>query len=338
VRSFRPACIAALALVIASCAKKEAPTGGPPDLEPPRIVSSEPDSGTAGVATTARLAVTFSENMEPRSAAEAASLAPPVEIRQRRWRGRTLELVLADSLERDRTYTLFIAPTARDRHANPYGTGKTIVFSTAPEFPAGAIEGRIEAQGFPDGGAYLWCYHEGRSPDSTARDFDALGLTDDDGRFQVSGLPAPGDYRLWVFADLDGNRSLEPDRDVFVAADTVIRLTAEAPVARDLLFNVVNPRAPAKVEGVVIDSTADSTGTLVVVAYSAKDSTQRMLSEVGQGKFELTLAPGEWILRVFRDLNDNRTLQGDRERASETLRLQVPPAATIPNVPLTLRR
>jgi len=324
-------------LLLAGCAKKEPPSGGPPDLEPPRVVSSEPDSGAAGVAPSARLSVTFSENMEPRSAAEAVSLAPPVEIRQRRWHGRTLEVVLADSLESNRTYTLFVSPTARDRHNNPYGTGTTIVFSTAPTFPAGAIEGRLHAEGFGDGGAYIWCYHEGRQPDSTARDFDALGLTDDEGRFQVSGLQAPGRYRLWVFADLDDNRSLEPDRDVFVAADTVIDLTAEAPVARDLLFQVVNPRAPAKVEGVVIDSTADSTGTLVVLAVGVPDSTQRMLTEAVHGKFELMLAPGEWMLRLFRDLNDNRTLQGDRERASDTLRLHVPPAATIPNVPLVLR-
>ena len=63
-RARRPAAAAVLLLVLAGCARKGPPSGGPADLVPPRVVSSEPDSGRARVPLDARLSVTFSEGMD----------------------------------------------------------------------------------------------------------------------------------------------------------------------------------------------------------------------------------------------------------------------------------
>ena len=57
-------------------------------------------------------------------------------------------------------------------------------------------------------GTYLWCYPDSVAPDSTARDFAAVGLADDDGSFRISGLH-PGRYRVWAFADLNRNRKYD---------------------------------------------------------------------------------------------------------------------------------
>ncbi|MCC6652188.1 MAG: Ig-like domain-containing protein, partial [Candidatus Eisenbacteria bacterium] len=75
----------ALLLAAAGCAKKGMPTGGPPDLDPPRILTVSPDSGAAAVPLDASIVLTFTEDMEPRGTGSAVELAPPVEIRQRRW-------------------------------------------------------------------------------------------------------------------------------------------------------------------------------------------------------------------------------------------------------------
>ena len=114
-------------LVLAGCARKGAPSGGPPDLVPPVVVSCAPDSGRARVPLDARISVTFSEGMEPRATGEAVSLAPQVGIRQRRWSGRELTLVLEDSMRANQTYTLFVGPSARDRHGNSMTSGFTVV-------------------------------------------------------------------------------------------------------------------------------------------------------------------------------------------------------------------
>ncbi len=331
--------VLALLPLLAGCARKEPPSGGPPDLVQPVIVTTAPDSGAARVPADARLAITFSKGMEPRSTGDAVSLAPRIDIRQRRWGGKTLTLVLAQPLRAHQTYTLFVANSARDMRGNTMASGKAIVFSTADTFPPGVIEGKIDARGFKAEGTYLWCYREGRQPDSTARDFDALGLADLNGRFRIPGLPVPGRYRLWAFADLNRNRSFEPDQDVLAPADTLIALTPDAPAAKDLLIHAVNPRAPGHVRGVVQDPTNDSLGVIRVIAIAEKDSARRVIVDAGpKGQFDLMLDAGAWLVRAWRDEDRNRAWRVDVEPASEVMRFQIEPAAEIDDVRLTLRR
>jgi hypothetical protein len=332
--------LAALALAC-GCAKKGPPSGGPPDLEPPRLVSSVPDSGSAGVARGATVSLTFSEGMEPRTTGDAVAFAPRVEIRQRRWKGNVLTLVLAESLAARQTYTVFVGGGARDRHGNPFSGGAAVVFSTADSFPAGRLEGEIQALGFGATGTYLWGYDadEGREPDSTARDFDAVGLADGDGRFRVTGLRVPGRWRLWAFVDLNGNRSFEPASDLLAPVDTVLALTPEAPVASGLVVRVVNPRAPTRVRGLVeSDSLPDSTGVKRLIGVPLRDTTRAMLFEVrSDDSFDVPLVAGPWRLRAYLDRNRDQRWQSAIEAASDTLFLDIPPATELKDVRLRLR-
>ena len=339
-RTLRLAALLALVTVLAGgCARKGPPSGGPPDLVPPTLLAADPDSGSARVPLDARLSVTFSEGMEPRSAGDAVALAPRVDIRQRRWHGRTLTLVLDDTLRASQTYTLFVSSAARDRHGNRMIAGRTIVFSTADTFPPGLIEGRIQARGFKAEGTYLWCYRGGRAPDSTARDFDALGLADEDGHFRISGLAVPGQYRLWAFVDLNLNRSFEPDKDVLARSDTTLELTPDRPVASGIVLRVTDPRAPGHVRGLVVDDTGDSLGVLRVVAISVEDSTRRVASEPDAKRtFDLQLAAGEWDVRAWRDEDRNRAWRMDLEPASPAERVTVEPAGEINDLHLVLKR
>lgn len=330
-----------LAVALVSCAKKAPPTGGPPDIEPPRLIDSSPDSAAAGVPRDAALTLTFSEGMDPRSTAEAISIAPRVDIRQRRWSGRTVGIVLAETLRTDQTYTLFLGGGARDRHGNPLAGGATVTFTTADTLPGGILEGELVARGFSAAGTYLWCYEaaEGRVPDSTARDFDAVGVADRDGRFRVIGLPVPGRYRLWAFADLNNNRSFEPLTDVLAPMDTVFVLSPEAPRASGFSATVLNPRSPGGVRGTVLDSLGIERGALMVMAVADDDSLRRVAATVDdEHHYELSLAAGTWRLRAWRDLDRDRTWQRNTEPASSERRVDVAPATEILNVDLVLER
>ncbi len=329
----------ALAAALASCAKKGPPSGGPPDLEPPRIVSTSPDSGAANVAHDTRISVTFSEGMEPRSSGDALELAPPVGIRQRRWSGRTVTLVLEDSLRTDHTYTLFVGSGARDRHGNPLIDARAVVFTTASQFPPGVIEGRIDAVGFKAPGTTLWCYRDGHQPDSTARDFDALGVADAAGRFRIAGLTVPGKWQVWGFADLNRNRSFEPETDLLVASDTLLTLTADAPTASDVRLKMTNPRAPGRFAGVVADSLGDSTGVLRLVSIAQSDTTRRLLYEVGEnGQFDFQWAPDTYRVRAFRDLDKNKAWKRDTEPASLEYLIKIEPGGELTGFELLLER
>lgn len=333
--------LAALALVaaLASCAKKGPPSGGPPDLEPPHIVETKPDSGSASVPLRTLLSVTFSEGMEPRSSGEAIELAPPITIRQRRWSGRTVTLVLEDSLKADHTYTLFVGSGARDRHGNPLVDARAVVFTTAPKFPAGVIEGRVDGVGFKPAGTTLWCYRDGHEPDSTARDFDALGVADAAGQFRVAGLTVPGKWQVWGFADLNHNRSFEPETDLLVPADTLLELTADTPVASGVRLKMTNPRAPGRFAGTVTDSLGDSTGVLRLVSIAQSDTTRKLLYEVGEnGAFDFQWAPDTYRIRAFRDLDKNRAWKRDTEPASIEYVVKVEPGGELTGFELLIER
>jgi uncharacterized protein (DUF2141 family) len=224
-------------------------------------------------------------------------------------------------------------------HANTMDAGATVVFTTADSFPPGRIEGQLDARGFSAGGTFLWCYDEGqgRQPDSTGRDFDAVGLADVDGEFRIPGLAVPGSYRLWAFSDQNGNRSFEPDRDVLARVDTLISLTARAPVASGLRFRLVNPRAPARVKGTVIDSLRDREGEVQVIAFSERDSTRRVIVAAGPRlEFEIQLDPGGWTIRAFRDVDRNRAWDAVREPGSRRHSVRLEPADVVEGVVLDL--
>lgn len=323
----------------AGCARKQPPTGGPPDLEPPMVTAVVPDSGATAVDRTGRLSVEFSEGMDPRTASTAVEIAPRVEFKSRHWSGRKLVLQLADSLARDRTYTLFVGTDARDRHGNPLRSGRAVPFTTALTFPSGLIEGKVLPTGFPAPGTYLWCYPEGRAPDSTARDFDAVGLAEDEGAFRITGLAVPGRYRVWAFADLNHNHSFEPDKDLLVPSDTTLVLTAGRPVASGLVLRVVNPRAPGQVKGTVLDSLQDARGTLRLIVVSAADSTRRLLYDLDpSGAYDFNWEPGAYRVRAIRDLDRNRIWKRDEEPGSEEITVTVLPGGKLELPTLVLVR
>ncbi len=318
--------VAMFALVASGCARKQPPTGGPPDLDPPLVIASDPDSGATSVPRDARLSVEFSEGMDPRSTTVGVEVAPRVDVKQRRWSGRRLTLVLADSLRRDHAYTLFVGSDARDRHGNPLRVGRAIPFTTAATFPPGIIEGEVLATGFTAPGTYLWCYPEGVEPDSTARDFEAVGLAGEGGAFRITGLNVPGRYRLWAFADLNKNHSFEPGQDLLAGADTTLSLTAGQALASGVRLRVVNPRAPGRVKGTVLDSLRDSRGTLRLIVISESDSTRRLLYDIDpSGAYDFGWEPGTYRVRAFRDTDRNKVWKRDEEGASEERRVVVSP-------------
>jgi len=333
------ALLLAVVLLSASCARKGPPTGGPPDIVQPDVLSVTPDSGATRVSRTARPTIEFTEGMDPRSATLAVEVAPNVDIRQRRWSGRKLTLVFADSLLADHTYTLFVGGDARDRHGNPLKAGRAIPFTTAERFPPGVIEGEVVATGFVAPGTYLWCYPEGRSPDSTARDFQAVGLAGDLGVFRITGLAVPGRYRVWAFADLNHNHSYEPDRDLLAPSDTTLELTQAAAVLRGLKLNVINPRAPARVRGAVVDSLGDDRGQLRLIVKADADTARRLLYDItATGSFDFKWDPGVYHVRAFRDVDRNKAWKREEEPASEEIIVNLPPAADRELPALVLRR
>lgn len=338
-RHLRLAASLGLVLLLAGCARKLPPSGGPPDLVEPFVVGVIPDSGSTSVDRKGTITIEFSEGMDPRSTLASVEIAPRVDWKARRWSGRRLMLVPSEPLREDQTYTVFVGADARDWHGNRLREGRTVPFTTALRFPPGIIEGEVDATGFTAAGSYIWCYPDTVSPDSTGRDFEAVGVANSDGEFRITGLDAPARYRLWVFADLNHNHSFEPSSDLLTPADTTFELTTGRAVLTGVELQVTNPRAPGRVRGTVLDTLGDTRGALRLIVQSEADTSRRLLYELeSSGAYDLQWEPGRYRVRAIRDLDRNKIWKRDEEPASEEVEVLVAPGGSIDLPPFVLVR
>ncbi len=328
---------AALAVCAAGCARKMPPPGGQPDTEPPRVLSTVPDSGAVEVPRATVLEVAFSEPMRWGEAERWLVVGPHVPARRVSSRERTLRYEPAESLRAGQAYTLVVCAGATDARGNPIAEPRAIPFTTGGAFPPGRIRGRIEARGHRAVGVFVWAYREdlGHAPDSTARDFDALGVGASAGEFDLGGLPVPSRWRLFAFHDANRTLSFEPGIDHLTALDSTLALTDSAAVAEDVSLLSLDPVAPAMVSGTVADTLAPNGVALRVLAEQIEIFTDRPVSAGGQpsagsvavenGAFTVSLQAGRYRLRCYLDLNRNGRLDAAAEPASEAVEIKVRP-------------
>ncbi|NUM78244.1 Ig-like domain-containing protein, partial [candidate division KSB1 bacterium] len=88
---------------------------------PPRILSTAPESNATRVSRATRLSFTFSEPLNRKSFEDAIFITPnparsedDAEL-QFKWRGKTVDVILPDSLREQRTYVVTVGTGVRDR-------------------------------------------------------------------------------------------------------------------------------------------------------------------------------------------------------------------------------
>ena len=330
------AALAVAALLAGGCARKLAPSGGPPDVAAPTLLAAEPDSGAVGVDTTAAIRLSFSEPMDRLSVQTNLLVAPGVRGGVFDWDGsRTVTYRPERPLAPGRAYVVLLGPLARDARGNALDRPVVSHFATAPAFPPGRVEGRVDGRGVSPDGVFVWAYRDdrGRSPDSTALDMDALAQARGGGLFRLVGLEVPGRYRLWAFVDRNRNRTFEPAADLLLPSDSLVTLAPEAPAAADVRLLAVDPEALARVEGAVLDSLAPGDAPLRVEARAvprageAADRAPVIAIDTVDRRFAGSLRAGRWRLTAWRDLDDDRTVSA-AEPKSAPLEVDLDPAET----------
>ncbi len=224
----RIANILAIILIMLSsgCASDRAPSGGPTDTTPLRVVLSSPEPSEINVSPE-RIRLTFNHFFTGRQLAKAIAFSPSVGKYDLLVDGRKAEIRFFEPLNPNTTYVLFIDKNLKDFRGRGFSEPFSIAFSTGPAINRGTIRGKVYNSDYMTADtALLIAYRSDREPsnlktllESTP---DYLTQTDDTGTFAFSNLPA-GRYR--IFAVNDRQRDMRysgPMEEIAIAASDLI--------------------------------------------------------------------------------------------------------------------
>ena len=217
-----------LLLTLGACATPVAPTGGPADTTPPRLVEATPADGATNV-TGRTLTLTFSERLAA-DAVSAVTVTPPSDTPPEvRVRARQLEITLPE-LRDSTTYVVTVGTALADQRNVALRAPITVAFATGDAIDRGRIAGtvRLPGTGAPVGALAVWAYALGdtlAAPDPREAAPDYRTETADDGTFTLEYL-RPGPY--FVAAIEDRNRNGRADAGERFAAPPAPALIAQA--------------------------------------------------------------------------------------------------------------
>lgn len=207
-----------LIMLSCGCASDRAPSGGPADTTPLRVVLSSPEPSEINVSP-ARIRLTFNHFFTGRQLAKAIAFSPSVGKYDLLVDGRKAEIRLFEPLNPNTTYVLFIDKNLKDFRGRSFSEPFSIAFSTGPSINRGTIQGKVYNSDYTTAGnTLLMAYSSGREPSDSKTLLksspDFLTQTDDTGTFSFRNIP-PGRYR--IFAVNDRQRDMRysgPDEEI----------------------------------------------------------------------------------------------------------------------------
>ena len=325
-----------LALFTAACAISEAPPGGPEDRTAPRVILSSPENGTSGVSADADVMISFSEGMKKARFERFIELSPKAFIRKVKWKDDTAILVFDGGLHPDTTYIVKLKKGYTDSHGvrgeNPY----EFAFATSAEIDTGLVAGRVFFRREPSdkGVVKVFVLPKDSSFAAEASRPDRQAETGEDGEFVLKYLPARNtSLLLWAFHDADGNGLYDPEKEAGAALPDTIRLTDAQPQIDEQIIDIVDPREPGVVSGLVLNETAYDSIPFTLTLNEVADSlppTYVVLSNLkGAYSFDKVLK-GTYTLQAFIDFKRD-SLCGEYPCKDDSTRMCTEPCAVYPD-------
>lgn len=235
--SVRAALAALLLAGLGGCAHIEPPPGGPEDRDPPRLLTTRPDTMARGGAFREAVVLLFDERLSEQSVRDAVTVSPRTSGVSVDHRGAEIRVSLRGGWEAGRIYQVTVAPGLQDLFGNRRTEPVRLVFSTGPEIPDTRLSGTVVARttGQAEAGTRVEAI---LAPDSLVYAMQ----TDSAGGFEFRQIPA-GDYLVRAFRDQNADRELQDYEPRDTARATVAVGTSPTLRLRVLEPDSTPPRA-----------------------------------------------------------------------------------------------
>ena len=229
-----------LSLIVTSfyCAGQQAPSGGPPDTTPPKIIATYPSAGTLRYHDN-KFSFSFSKYIERRSLQESFFVSPSLGQFTYEWDGTDVEIFFTDSLRSNTTYIVTLGTDVIDTRKNRLAEAFSLPFSTGDRIDSGSIAGTVIDD--KPVGVMIFAYElEGRNPDTlnpTKLKPDFLTQTGKDGSFILPYM-AFGKYRLFAVRDEYKNLLYDVQTDRYGVWNSDILLSSQTPMVTGIQFKL----------------------------------------------------------------------------------------------------
>ena len=226
-----------LVACLAACARMGTPDGGWYDETPPHVVGAEPaDQGTN--VKQRKIRINFNEFVKIDNATEKVIVSPPqLQMPEIKATGKTIEVKLLDSLQRNTTYTIDFSDAISDNNeGNPLGN-YTYSFSTGETIDTMQVSGYVVAAENlePVKGILVGLY--ANLADSAFQTLPMLRVsrTDSRGHFVIKGVKS-GTYRIYALQDMDGNYQFNQKSEKIAFNHDTLQTAYKADVRQDTVW------------------------------------------------------------------------------------------------------
>ncbi len=242
-------------LALAACARVGELPGGEPDREPPHLISVVPPDSTTSIRLQPAFELLFDEPLSSAAARRAVHITPNVRT-EVKAAGRRLHIQVLEALPPDTLVVVTITKQLQDAPQRDNKITREIVltYSTGPKLRGAALFGRVFIKGKTDKRAAVVWEPVQRDTTHTARPVvGPVAGVDAEGLFRLGGIPPLVPFRLRAF--LDANDNLRADESELAAVWPDTFRLALGEVRRGLALDVTDPKEPATLVGVAVNST-----------------------------------------------------------------------------------
>jgi hypothetical protein len=214
-----------VAFLTQQCANAVAPTGGPKDTTPPKVVLAVPENNSTGFIGR-KIEITFDEFVTLENANQNMLFSPPLaEKPDIKLKDKTLVIRFKGPLADNTTYTIHFGAAIKDLHEGNLFKDYVYSFSTGDYIDTLCIKGKVlnadDKKPVEDVYVSLYAEREGLDSLPTSIIPDYITKTDKDGQFLLSGL-ADKRYLLFALKDANNNMYFDQPNEVVAFLDTLV--------------------------------------------------------------------------------------------------------------------
>lgn len=199
--------LAVIVFLFTACAQIVAPTGGPRDTTPPKMVKVMPIPNSLNFDQNTEIKITFDEFMEINNPNEKTMVSPPLKNAPTyKTEGKSLIIRFNDTLKTNTTYTMFFDNCIKDITEGNLISSYEYVFSTGNTIDSNTIKGSVcDALTLkPEKQVYVMLYKENIDSLPRTQKPYYITKTNDLGDFAFSHI-SQGDFKIFTLTDKNNN-------------------------------------------------------------------------------------------------------------------------------------